>query len=127
MLTELIHIQYLQKKINMRKLLFSILLICLCHISMAQLVYPYRDIKLEKPSDYKETESMALSAATFLITTPFIEVDEGRAGALIFLNNWINGTKDYQFYFQGIVQDISVDRNLLSLFIAAMVKYTLEK
>jgi len=110
----------------MRKLLFSIFLICLCNISLAQLVYPYRDIKLEKPSDYKETESMALSAATFLITTPFIEVDEGRAGALIFLNNWINGTKDYQFYFQGIVQDISIDKNLLSLFIAAMVKYTLE-
>jgi hypothetical protein len=110
----------------MRKILFSFLLVCLYHVSMAQMVYPYRDIKLEKPSDYKETESMALSASTFLITTPFVEVDEGRAGALIFLNNWINGTKDYQFYFQGIVQDISVDRNLLSLFIAAMVKYTLE-
>ena len=110
----------------MHKFLFSSLLICLCHVSLAQLVYPYRDIKLEKPSDYKETESMALSAATFLITTPFIEVDEGRAGALIFLNSWINGTKDYQFYFQGIVQDISDDRNLLSLYIAAMVKYTLE-
>lgn len=110
----------------MHKFLFSFLLICLCFISNAQLVYPYRDIKLEKPSDYKETESMALSAATFLITTPFIEVNEGRAGALIFLNNWIDGNKTYQFYFQGIVQDISADRNLLSLFIPAMVKYTLE-
>jgi len=110
----------------MRKSLFLFLLVCFCNVSIAQFVYPYRDIKLEKPSDYKETESLALSAATFLITTPFIEVDEGRAGALIFLNSWISGTKDYQFYLQGIVQDISVDRNLLSLYIAAMAKYTLE-
>jgi hypothetical protein len=114
------------KKQTMRKSIFLFLLVCFCNVSIAQFVYPYRDIKLEKPSDYKETESLALSAATFLITTPFIEVDEGRAGALIFLNSWINGTKDYQFYLQGLVQDISVDRNLLSLYIAAMAKYTLE-
>jgi hypothetical protein len=110
----------------MRKFLSLFLLVCLCNVVVAQIVYPYRDIKLEKPSDYKATESMALSAATFLITTPFIEVDEGRAGALIFLNAWMSGTKDYQFYFQGIAQDVSVDKNLLSLFMAAMAKYTLE-
>lgn len=110
----------------MRKFLFLFLFASLCNISMAQITYPYRDIKLEKPADYKATESMALSAATLLITTPFVEVDEGRAGALIFLNAWMAGTKDYQFYFAGIAQDISVDKNLLSLFIAAMAKYMLE-
>lgn len=93
---------------------------------MAQVIYPYRDIKLEKPSDYKATESMALSAANFLVTTPFVEVDEARGGALTFLNAWMTGTKDYQFYFQGIAQDISEDKNLLSIFIAAMAKFTLE-
>lgn len=109
-----------------RSYLFLILLLSLCNSSIAQIVYPYRDIKLEKPADYKATEPMALSAANALITTPFIEVDEGRAGALTFLNAWISGTKEYQFYYQGVVQDISVDGNLLSLYIAAMVKYTLE-
>ena len=101
----------------MRKLLFSFLLICFCHVSNAQMVYPYQDIKLEKPSDYKETEAMALSAAKFLLGTPFVEV---------FLNKWMSGTKDYQFYLQGFVQDLSVDLNLLSLYIPAMIKYTLE-
>jgi hypothetical protein len=110
----------------MHKFFFLFFIVCFCNVSIAQIVYPYRDIKLEKPSDYKATEGMALSAANFLITTPFAEVDEGRAGALIFLNAWMGGTKDYQFYYQGIAQDISVDKNLLSLFIAAMVKYTLE-
>jgi len=69
---------------------------------------------------------MALSAATFLITTPFVEVDMDRSGALFFLNNWMLGNKKYTFYLKGMVEDISEDNNLLSLFIAAMAKYTLE-
>jgi hypothetical protein len=110
----------------MRKLLFSFLLVCIYSFSNAQMVYPYQDIKLEKPSDYKETEAMALSASKFLLGTPFIEVDVNRSNALFFLNKWITGAKDYQFYLQGYVMDISADLNLLSLYIPAMVKYTLE-
>jgi len=109
----------------MRKVLFFLCLLCLGFVAGAQ-VYPYRDIKLEKSSDYVETESMALSAATFLITTPFVEVDMDRSGALFFLNNWMLGNKKYTFYLKGMVEDISEDNNLLSLFIAAMAKYTLE-
>lgn len=110
----------------MHKLLFSFLLLCICQVLTAQMAYPYRDIKLEKPADYKATEKMALSAANFLLTTPFVEVDTDRGSALIFLNSWMTGTRDYQFYLQGYILDISVDKNLLSLYIAAMVKYTLE-
>jgi hypothetical protein len=110
----------------MRQFLFSFLLICFCFSVQAQFVYPYRDIKLEKPSDYKETETLALSAANFLLNTPFVEVDSDRGGALVFLNNWMTGTKDHQFYLQGYIMQISVDKNLLSLYVAAMVKYTLE-
>lgn len=95
-------------------------------ISNAQTIYPYQDIKLEKTTDYKETESLALSAATFLLTTPFLEADINRGNTLKFLNNWMAGTKEYQFYFQGKASDISFDRNLLSLYIAAMAKYSLE-
>ena len=110
----------------MRKIILLFLLFCLCNVSIAQMVYPYRDIKLEKPSDYKETEPLALSAANFILTTPFVEVDEGRGGALMFLNKWMTGTKDYQFYLQGFIVDISTDVNLLSLYIPSMIKYTLE-
>ena len=90
------------------------------------MVYPYQDIKLEKPSDYKETEPLALSAANFILTAPFVETDAGREGALSFLTTWISGTKDYQFYLKGFVEGIAVDRNVLTLYVAAMVKYTLE-
>ena len=40
----------------MHKLLFFLFFICISRFSMAQFVYPYQDIKLEKPSDYTETE-----------------------------------------------------------------------
>jgi hypothetical protein len=110
----------------MRTILFIFFFIFTGTISNAQVAYPYQDIKLEKPADYKATESLALSAATFLLNTPFLEVDINRGNALKFLNDWMNGTKDYQFYFRGKATDISIDRNLLSLYIAAMAKYSLE-
>ena len=110
----------------MTRFLLIILLTFTGSLSWCQAVYPYQDIKLEKPSDYKETESMALSAATFILTTPFVEADAGRAGALRFLSKWLTGTKDHSFYMQGKVADISMEPNLLSLYVAAMAKYTLE-
>ena len=110
----------------MNKFLFFLLFICFYNISVCQTAYPYQDIKLEKPSDYKETEPLALLAATFILTTPFVEVDTDRSGALQFLSSWISGTKDYSFNMQGIVADIGSDKNLLSIFVAAMVKYSLE-
>lgn len=105
---------------------FLIVFTLISNISFSQVYYPYQDIKLQKPSDYKETEPLALSAASFLLSTPFVEVDANRSGALQFLSNWMMGTKDYNFYMQGKVAEINSDGNLLSLFLAAMVKYSLE-
>ncbi len=110
----------------MRKVLVLLIFIGLCNLAGAQLVYPYADIKLEKPSDYKETEKLALSAATFLISTPFAEADANRNTAFKFLNDWMIGTKDYQFYLQGRAAEIMEDRDLVWLFVAAMAKYTFE-
>lgn len=110
----------------MLKYIVSIFLtIFVLHVN-GQNGFPYQDIILEKPSDYTDTEPMALSAAKFILTNPFEVYNEDRAKALLFLSNWVKGTKDYSFYFDGKVTDLSGDANLLSLFIAAMVKYTLE-
>jgi len=110
----------------MKKFLFSLLLTSACQASFCQVVYPYQDIKLEKPADYKATESMALSAATFILTTPFVEKDVHRGNALKFLADWMTGAKDYNFYMQGIGVDIGDDKELLSLYLAGMVKFSLE-
>lgn len=109
----------------MPKILFLLCFLGFNCLAGAQ-TFPYRDIKLEKPADYKATEKMALSAATFLLSTPFVEVDIDRGAALKFLNDWMTGTKDYQFYLKGKASDITDDLNVFSLFLAAMAKYTLE-
>jgi len=110
----------------MRKVSFFLFLLFSCSFTEAQLVYPYADIKLQKPSDYKETEKLALSAATFLITTPFAEKDPNRDAAFKFLNDWMVGSKDYQFYLQGKVRELMEERDLVWLYVAAMAKYTFE-
>ena len=110
----------------MPKKIFFILFLFISTIANAQLVYPYGDIKLEKPGDYVATEPMALSAATFLLTSPFVEADEKRLNALKFLSTWMAGTKAYSFYMQGVVLDLRDEINLVQLYIAAMAKYSLE-
>ena len=110
----------------MRKPLFLFFFLCISSIAGAQLVYPYSDIKLEKPADYIATEPMALSAATYILSTPFAEKDQNRLIAIKFLTDWMAGAKSYSFYLRGMAQDLSDDLNLLQLYIAAMAKYSLE-
>ncbi|HEX2682340.1 MAG TPA: hypothetical protein VHL77_00310, partial [Ferruginibacter sp.] len=68
----------------------------------------------------------ALSAAGFLLSSKFDEIDPDRSAALQFIVKWMTGTKDHNFYMQGKVAELNSDQNLLSLFVAAMVKYSLE-
>ena len=110
----------------MKHFLLIIILACMGYLAYSQPDYPYQDIKLEKPRDYIETEPIALSAANLLLTTPFSEVDAKRGAALAFLSSWITGTKQYHFYMEGIATQVSEDKDLLTLFIAAMAKYSIE-
>lgn len=103
-----------------------VVLAFLSNVTLCQIVYPYKDIKLEKASDYVATEPVALSAATFLITTPFAESDANRANAYEFLSKWMRGNKAGEFYLQGKAKDINEDPYLLSLYMAGIVKYSLE-
>ncbi len=110
----------------MNKFLFFLFFICISNISFCQTAYPYQDIKLEKPSDYKATEPLALSAASYLLSNPFKADDMNRARALNFLTTWVTGAKGFEYNLKGKIEEISSDRNVLALFIAAMVKYSLE-
>jgi hypothetical protein len=110
----------------MTRLILLLLLVCTASVSFGQVIYAYQDIKLEKPTDYKETEPLVLNAANYLLTTAFLQADENRVNALKFLSAWLAGTKDHSFHMQGIVQDINNNADLLSLYFAAMVKYRLE-
>jgi hypothetical protein len=110
----------------MRTISFFIFFICIGIVANAQVVYPYNDIKLEKPADYAATEPMALSAASYLLTSPFSETDANRLAAMKFLSAWMEGAKSYSFYMQGMAREVSEDFYLYQLYIIAMAKYTLE-
>lgn len=110
----------------MNKLFILVALLFAGFFCFGQLPYPYKDIKLEKQSDYKETEPLALSAANYLLTTAFVDADKSRAGALKFIFDWMTGNKDYSFYKEGLIQEIAADNNTLAIYVAAVTKFTLE-
>ena len=110
----------------MRKFLFFLLFIFISNIAICQTVFPYLDIKLEKPADYKGTEPLALSTARSLLSTPFLADDANRIRGIEFLSNWATGTTTCQFYMKGVVEEISTEADLLGLYLAAMVKFTIE-
>ena len=84
----------------MLKFLFFLFLIFTGSMAVCQVVYPYRDIKLEKPADYKAMEPLALSVATSLLSTPFVADDRNRIQSIEFLSNWASGTKTCQFFMK---------------------------
>ncbi|MBK8611605.1 MAG: hypothetical protein IPL84_17115 [Chitinophagaceae bacterium] len=109
----------------MIKFILVIFLSAITCMGTAQ-VFPYEDIKLEKPGDYAATESLALSAANVIITRPYIDKDANRENAARFLSKWMIGNKEHDFYLKGRVYDVKDDKILLQLYIAAMAKYSLE-
>ncbi|MEI9959511.1 MAG: hypothetical protein WDM90_25055 [Ferruginibacter sp.] len=94
--------------------------------SFSQVVYPYQEIKLQTPADYKDAIPMAKSAATFILTTPFSATDKNRKEAVKFLSSWMAGNKEYIFQSLPTLQDIAEDQDLSGLFIAAMSKFAFE-
>ena len=94
--------------------------------ALAQSVFPYEEIRLEKPADYKTAEPMALSAASFLLSTAFDRKDVNRQRAFTFLVKWSAGDNGYDLSLHGAISEMLDDRDLMSLFVAAMAKFCVE-
>lgn len=110
----------------MYKPLLFLSFIFFSNMAISQTLYPYQDIKLEKPSDYKAMEPLALTVARSLLSTPFVADNRNRLQSVEFLSNWASGTTTCQFFMKGVIEEISTESDLLSLYLAAMVKFTLE-
>ena len=104
-------------------LLFSLLI---AKSAFLQSIYPYQEIRLEKPADFRTAEPFALSAANFLLSTSFKKDDHDRKQAFEFLIRWTAGDKDYNFNIQGIILELAEDKDIMQLFLAAMSKFCLE-
>lgn len=94
--------------------------------AFSQYSYPYEEIRLNKPADYKNAEPFALSAANFLLNNPFKKDDAERERALKFLTTWGAGDRDYHFELTGVINELADDRDLMSIYIPGMVKFCLE-
>jgi len=84
-------------------------------------------IKLEKVSDFKNAEPFALQTANYLLITGFQKDNSNRVKSLEFLFKWMSGTPDYSFNFEYARNTVSKgNTDVLGIYMAAMVKYTLE-
>ncbi len=87
----------------------------------------YGTVNLEKASDYRTADPVALQAANYLLSTPFDKNNQDRTNSLKFMAKWMKGTPDYGFPVDRSIGKIfNGDNDNLGLFMAAMVKYTLE-
>lgn len=91
-----------------------------------QSLFPYEEISLVKPADFRAAEPMALSAADYLLSTPFDANNHDRDRAFQFLVRWSGGDKDYNFRLQGTILDVADDKQLMTLLVPAMTKFCLE-
>lgn len=110
----------------MKKIIVIVFTFCSTYLH-AQTLPNFDLIKLEKTADYKAADPFALQTANYLLGIPFKKDNTDRLNSLRFISKWMNGTTDYSFVFRDVVDKIGKDNNdLLGLYIAAMVKYTLE-
>lgn len=110
----------------MKKIIIIIFAFCSSYIN-AQTLPNFDLIKLEKASDYKAADPLALQTATYLLSNPFKKDNLDRLNSLRFISKWMNGTPDYSFVFGEVAGKIGKDNiDLLGFYMAAMAKYTLE-
>jgi hypothetical protein len=111
----------------MKKIICPLLFVLISHASFAQDLPDYDAIVLEKAADYPAADAAALSAATYLFSTPFRKNDLARLKSLQFLIKWMTGTPDYSFTLDEVASKIiKGNDDLLGLYMAAMTKYSLE-
>ncbi|HEY1112821.1 MAG TPA: hypothetical protein VGE66_04650 [Chitinophagaceae bacterium] len=95
-------------------------------IGSAQPSPDYTSIKLEAKEDYTaDVDKAALQAARLLLSTPGNDRDVSRLAAAQFLIRWMSGTPTYTFTLDERAGKFAKD-DLLIVYMAAMVKYSLE-
>jgi hypothetical protein len=93
----------------------------------AQTIPNFDLIKLEKISDYKKAEPFVILSANFILSTPFKIDNKDRYNSLRFISQWMNGTTDYSFVMNDIIEKIGKgDNDHLAIYVSALSKYTIE-
>ncbi len=101
-------------------------IVLICKVSFSQPYPNYGSVTLEKASDYRTANPVALQASTYLLSTPFEKINADRQNSLQFMIKWMKGTPDYAFTIDKSLSKIfNGNSDLLGLYMAAMAKYSL--
>jgi hypothetical protein len=109
------------------KYIFVFLFILLNRPVFSQPLPDNTHVSFTQASDYKAAESQILQAAIYMLVNPYNKDDLARLNAIQFIMKWVEGTPDYGFTLGSSNTKIFKDKmELLSMYIAAMVRYALE-
>lgn len=110
----------------MKNTILGLILFCSMNLT-AQTIPNFDLIKLEKISDYKKAEPFVILSANFILSTPFKNDNKDRYNSLRLISQWMNGTPDYSFVMNDIIEKIGKgDNDHLAIYVAALTKYTIE-
>lgn len=103
------------------------LLLCGSNVSFSQNPEEWQSITFDTPEAYKANEDKILECANFVLTGPAEPTDPARKSAMNALSRWMSGTPNYKFVIdESIGKLMEKNEAVLSVYMAAMTKYTLE-
>lgn len=110
----------------MKIFITSLFALCLRTIC-AQALPDYSKVVLEKESDYQAADSIVLQGANYFLSTPYSKNNIHKIKTTLFIMKWMEGTPDYVFnYDKHIVKLNKENEELMNIYIACMVKFSLE-
>ncbi|MEP7232990.1 MAG: hypothetical protein ABI691_22210 [Ginsengibacter sp.] len=115
-----------KKLYDMKKMLFLFLALATTTFLYAQIGPDYNQIKLDKPDDYRAANTFALTAANTLLSSPIDKNKIDRLSCQKFLLKWMSGTPDYGFSFGNSGKILNNNPDLMTIYLASMVKFCLE-
>ena len=111
----------------MKKCLFTPLAILLSCVAFSQNMPQTDGIKLDTKENYRAVDTVALHAATYLLSTPIDRNNMNRLKAIQFLMKWMEGTPDYTFSITGNPVSLFVkDLDMMSVYMASLVSYAIQ-
>lgn len=108
---------------------YFVVMVCLSgwFNSFAQNPEEWQALSFESPEDYKNNEDKILECANFVLTGPAEPTNPARKSAMGALSKWMSGTPDYSFVIdESISKLMEKNEAVLSIYMAAMTKYTLD-
>ena len=118
----------------MKKLVFLLVALLCFSCGISQVLPDYKNYKLDTATDCQKADTIVHQVANYLLQTPIklskstnieaAEYDKQRLDAASFLMKWMERTSEYSFSLDHSITKLDIE--LMSMYLAAMVKYSIE-